>query len=98
MDKNAYERIYLSSQALIACIDDEKYDEANNELKLIELSIQSLDKDVLISLNKNQIDFLKRLAEWLCDVDGKMEERKEKLIDMIAPLNKASAVNKRKQY
>ena len=98
MDKNAYDRIYLSSQTLIACIDDEKYDEANDELKLIELNIRSLDEETLFSLNKNQIDFLKELAEWLCDVDGKMEERKEKLIDMIAPLNNASAVNKRKQY
>lgn len=98
MDKNAYDRIYLSSQTLIACIDDEKYDEANDEIKLIELNIQSLDKDTLLSLDKSQIDFLGKLAEWLCDVDGKMEKRKEKLIDMIAPLNNASAVNKRKQY
>ncbi|AEA97300.1 hypothetical protein [Alteromonas mediterranea] len=98
MDKDAYDRIYSSSQTLVEYIADEKYDEANDELKLIELNIRSLDEETLFSLNKNQIDFLKELAEWLCDVDGKMEERKEKLIDMIAPLNNASAVNKRKQY
>jgi hypothetical protein len=98
VDKDAYDRIYSSSQTLVEYIADEKYDEANDELKLIELNIRSLDEETLFSLNKNQIDFLKELAEWLCDVDGKMEERKEKLIDMIAPLNNASAVNKRKQY
>lgn len=98
MDKDTYDRIYSSSQTLIEYIDDEKYDEANDELKLIELNIQSLDKDTLLSLDMSQIDFLRKLAGWLCDVDGKMEERKEKLIDMIAPLNNASAVNKRKKY
>lgn len=97
MDKDAYDRIYSSSQTLVEYIADEKYDEANDELKLIELNIRS-HEETLFSLNKNQIDFLKELAEWLCDVDGKMEERKEKLIDIIAPLNNASAVNKRKQY
>jgi hypothetical protein len=98
VDKNIYDLIYSSSQALIAFIDDEKYDEANDEMKLIALNIQCLDKDTLLSLNKNQIDFLRKLAEWLCDFDGKMEDRKEKLIEIIAPLNNASAVNKRKKY
>ncbi len=98
MDNQIYERIYLSSQTLLGYIKDERYEDANDELKFIEINIRRLDEKTLLSLSREQVDYLWKLVDLLQDSGGKLQKRRDDLVEAIAPLNNVSAVNKRKQY
>lgn len=98
MDNHIYERIYLSSQTLLGYIKDERYEDANDELKFIEINIRRLDEKTLLSLSREQVDYLWKLVDLLQDSGGKLQRRRDDLVEAIAPLNNVSAVNKRKQY
>lgn len=93
-----YEHIFLSSEALKKLIEEGQYDKANEELTNMKNLIRKLDKKSFALLDEEQVSYLQKLAEWLIDSEGEMQERRDKLVDVIAPLNQASNVNKRKQY
>ena len=92
MDNHIYERIYLSSQTLLGYIKDERYEDANDELKFIEINIRRLDEKTLLSLSREQVDYLWKLVDLLQDSGGKLQRRRDDLVEAIAPLNNVSAV------
>lgn len=91
MDEDLYESICFLSNKVSALIDGEEYEEAEVELRGLDAMFKKIDKDFLAALSEEEYAHLKSLAHWLNDSERSMEERRQKLISTITPLNSNNA-------
>lgn len=98
MANDIYESACLSFLRLKAHVENENYEDADSELKVLNGVFKKLDSITLSELSEDEVSYLKKLAEWLRDSNGDMKARSIELINTITPLNSNSVLNQRKQY
>ncbi len=98
MANDIYDSACWSFQRLKAHVENENYEAAESELKVLNGVFKRLDAIALSELSEDEVSYLKKLAEWLRDSNGEMKARSAELINTITPLNSNSVLKQRKQY
>ncbi len=98
MANDIYDSACWSFQRLKVHVENENYEAAESELKVLNGVFKRLDAIALSELSEDEVSYLKKLAEWLRDSNGEMKARSAELINTITPLNSNSVLKQRKQY
>lgn len=96
--KDTFQIVCLSSKRLKELVDREEYEKAESEIENLDRAIRQIGLEQISKLDDAQLSYLKRLADWLCDKEGRMGERSTQLVSAITPLNSNSAFRQKKKY
>ncbi|WP_109339248.1 hypothetical protein [Saliniradius amylolyticus] len=79
-------------------LENKDFSNALVEFRQLDSSLRSLSTEYLASLSEHDRAYLNELALRLRDNTENLEKEAARLVDILAPFNKNSALNKGKHY